>query len=60
MTFEDAIIVTIKEIGLATLLTSVTTAVGFAYPHDDDIWIDVGRPESLELAKEVISEIDLE
>jgi len=29
LTRDDAIIVTIKEIGLATLLTSVTTAIGF-------------------------------
>jgi len=29
LTREDAIILTIKEIGLATLLTSITTAIGF-------------------------------
>jgi uncharacterized protein len=27
---DDAIVITIKEIGLATLLTSITTAIGFA------------------------------
>jgi len=30
LTRKEAIIITIKEIGLATLLTSVTTAIGFA------------------------------
>lgn len=29
------------------------------FPHDDDIWLDVGKPESLEKAAQIIGELDL-
>lgn len=29
----------------------------YSFPHDDDIWIDVGKPESLEAAKGIVASI---
>lgn len=30
-----------------------------AFPHDDNLWLDVGKPESLEFGKELLGKIEL-
>jgi len=29
-----------------------------AYPHEDDIWLDVGKPENVELAERALRKIN--
>ena len=29
----------------------------YSYPHDDDIWMDVGKKENLEVAHSLLSQI---
>ena len=30
-----------------------------AFPHDENLWLDVGKPESLEHGKEMLGKIEL-
>jgi len=43
---------------IKTYLNLVPNHALKAYPHDDDIWLDVGKPESLAQAKEILQKID--
>ena len=40
-----------------TYLAASATETILAYPHDGDIWLDVGKPAQIEKAEEVLDQI---